>query len=629
MKREWTRYDATLEARAYEYAILLALRKCGLYLRSRSEAKVIGLRLPKDAASEVYREALRVLLKATKVLDHYHVGAISVGRRGDVLSEDARDLVRQRSAVIIVIDHEATVPSQLELAFDRIVDVSPVRPAHLMAAARDLWQMTITYEQATKLAGFSSELLFAALRRGRSLDAVIEKLEATASSILRKPTAWEPRLEELEGYGEARVWGEALVSDLAEWRAGRIPWRDIDAGLLLSGPPGTGKTLFASALARSCGAHFIGTSSAQWQATGHLGDMLGAMRRAFRDARANAPTVLFIDEIDAVGDRKSFGGENASYSRQVVNALLELLDGSHSREGVIVVAASNHPDELDPAMKRPGRLDRHIVIELPDLAARQQMLAIHLGFDPERLDKLKETAKAMSGYSGALIAQVAKDARRIARKRGREVTLEDVRSLVPPLAEVTGEERWETCVHEAGHVIVGLAFSVGELDFVAIARHVGDLGRKAGFVRWRRDGRRNQTKQFYLNSIASNLAGMAAEKIFTGDILDGSGGYEGSDLQRASDMATSMVASLGLGSLHYFDVSSPKELHELRRRDPALRVQVEAILKEQLARAEEVISVRRDDLQALAAALMDRECMSGREVMELIARGPSSGQSAA
>lgn len=627
MKREWTKYDATLEARAYEYAIRIALRKCGLYLKSRSEAKVIGLRLPENAASEVYRDALRVLLKAHEALDHYHVAAVSLGRRGDTLSEDARDLVRKRSAVIVTIDHDATVSPQFELAFDRIVDVDPVRPAHLMSAAKDLWQMTLTRDQATELAKFHPKLLFTALRRGRSVDAVIARLAAVATA--EKPTKWEPRLEELEGYGDARAWGETVVSDLTEWRAGRISWRDVDSGLLLSGPPGTGKTLFAAALARSCGAHFIGTSSAQWQAEGHLGDMLGAMRASFRQAAENAPTILFIDEIDSIGDRRSFAGSNASYSMQVVNALLELLDGSHGREGVIVIAASNFPDKLDSALKRPGRLDRHIVIGLPDLAARQQMLATHLEITPERAHDLKGAAKAMSGYSGALVAQVAKDARRIARKKGREVTVEDVFALVPPLAEMDGDERWETCVHEAGHAVVGAEFSVGNLEFIAVASEVGHLDAKAGYVHWRRKVRRNRTRQSYLDEIASILAGMAAEKVFIGDILDGSGGHEGSDLQRASDLATLMVANLGIGALHYCDVSSSKELDELRRGDSGLRGHIEAILKEQLDRAEDVIRARRNNVEALARALMERECLVGREALDLIGREITNDQSGA
>jgi cell division protease FtsH len=626
MKREWTKYDATLEARAYEYAIRVALRKCGLYLRARSEAKVIGLRLPDGAAVDVYREALRVLLKATEALDHYHVATVALGRRGETFSDDAREVVRMRSAVVVMIEYGSTMPFEFELAFDRIVTVDPLRPAHLMSAAREAWKMDIGREDANTLVRFPPALLFAALRRGRPVDVVLSKLAGAPTAP--KTGRWEPRLEELEGYGEARIWGEALVSDMADWRSGRISWRDVDAGLLLSGPPGTGKTLFAAALARSCEAHFIGTSSAQWQSKGHLGDMLGAMRRTFREARDHTPTILFIDEIDSIGDRRSLRGDNADYGRQVVNALLELLDGSETREGVVVIAASNYPDKVDSALRRPGRLDRHIAIGLPDQAGRAQMLAVHLGSTSIDADALKEAARSMSGYSGALIAQVARDARRVARRKGREAELADILAVVPPLAAMDGTERWETCVHEAGHVIVGLEFGIGTLEFIAVACEVGHLDQKAGHVQWKRPLRRNRTRQSYLDELAMIMAGMAAEKVVIGDILDGSGGTEGSDLHRASDLATLMTVSLGLGALHFCDVSTPGELDRLRRKDPVLRGQVEDLLAQQLARATRAIQSRRMDVEALAGQLMEREIMSGQEVSRILNR-PSGGQSAA
>lgn len=377
--------------------------------------------------------------------------------------------------------------------------------------------------------------------------------------------------------------------------------------------------MFASALARSCGAHFLGTSSAQWQAKGHLGDMLGAMRKSFRDAANMAPTILFIDEIDAIGDRRAFRGDNAAYSLQVINALLELLDGSDGREGVVVVAASNLPDNLDPALRRPGRLDRHIVIGLPDQAARVQMLATHLELGSGRGDTLREVAKAMSGYSGALIAQVAKDARRIARREGREVAVADVLSFVPPLIAIGADERWESCIHEAGHAIVGLELEVGDLEFIAVAREVGHLDERAGHIHWKRSVRRNRRRQSYLDEIAMVLAGMAAEKIVIGDILDGSGGVEGSDLQRASDMGTLMLANLGLESLNYCDISSSKELDELRRTDPILRQRVEALLAVELQRAVGIVERRRADVERLARAVDERGLLTGRDVRDAIA----------
>ncbi len=348
--------------------------------------------------------------------------------------------------------------------------------------------------------------------------------------------------------------------------------------------------------------------------------MLGAMRKSFRDARDNAPSVLFIDEIDAIGDRRKFTGDYASYSVQVVNALLELLDGSDEREGVIVVAASNFPQNLDPALKRPGRLDRHIVIELPDQAARVQMIATHLGLGSGATGDLHEAARAMSGYSGALIAQVAKDARRIARKEGRGVEIADLQALVPPLAAVEDIERWESCVHEAGHAVVGLELGVGDLEFIVVARRLGHHDHRAGHVQWKRKVTLNRRKQSYVNEVTMLLAGMAAERVIIGDILDGSGGSEGSDLQRASDLVTLMVSNLGLGSLHYLEVSTSKDLDDLRRNDPVVRGKVEELLSRYLSRAEEILEACKKDVELLASTLMDCELVSGQEVLQLIGR---------
>lgn len=616
MQKKTAEREASLEAITYAVAVRNALRRCGFYLRAQRIDRAVGLKLPPEAEMETYREATRAVLGQADALNHYTVTTIELGRKAETYSEDARKVLAHRWAVVVLIENGTKLPPEVAIALDRIVDVGSVKPTHLMSAVKGEWGVDIDSEVAKQLCGYPPKLLFGALRKGRPIDMVVEK--HVAASAASKPSAWEPRVEELEGYGEARLWAASLVVDLTDWRDGKIAWRDVDAGLLLSGPPGTGKTLFASALARSCGAKFVGTSSAQWQAKGHLGDMLGAMRKSFRDAADSAPSVLFIDEIDSIGDRRAFRGDSASYCLQVVNALLELLDGSDGREGVIVVAASNFPDHLDPALRRPGRLDRHIVIGLPDGAARAQMLAMHLG-GQMAVEALQEAAMATSGYSGADLAQVAKDARRVARRQGREVAVSDVLALVPPVAIIDGAERWEACVHEAGHAVVGLELAVAEIELMVVAREAGHRDGSVGHVQWRRKVRRNRSRQSYLDEIAMMLAGMAAERIILGDIFDGSGGVEGSNLQRASDMATLMLANLGIGSLHYCDVTTSKEFDELRREDPGLRCRVEDLLAAQLERAVAIVENRKAEVKRLAHAVGERGLLSRREVAELIA----------
>lgn len=139
-----------------------------------------------------------------------------------------------------------------------------------------------------------------------------------------------------------------------------------------------GKTVFAQALAKSCDVHLVLGSIGRWQAKGHLGDMLKAMRAAFDEARARVPSIMFLEEIDAVGDREKFSDHNAQYCTEVVNALLECIDGAEGREGVVVVGACNHPHKIDAALTRAGRLDRHIRIPLPDRKGREGILRWHL-----------------------------------------------------------------------------------------------------------------------------------------------------------------------------------------------------------------------------------------------------------
>ncbi|WP_292492059.1 ATP-binding protein [Mesorhizobium sp.] len=189
-------------------------------------------------------------------------------------------------------------------------------------------------------------------------------------------------------------------------RPGRLGgWQDVDRGILLSGPPGTGKTTFAGALARTCDVHLVLGSLGRWQAKGHLGDLLKAMRAAFDEARKNAPSIIFIDEIDAVGDREKYSDHNAQYCTEVVAALLECIDGADGREGVTVVGACNHPHKLDAALVRAGRLDRHVHIPLPDQQGREGILRWHLqGLLPDA--DLSGIAAKTAGWNGASLEQL-------------------------------------------------------------------------------------------------------------------------------------------------------------------------------------------------------------------------------
>ncbi|TBZ57131.1 AAA family ATPase [Rhizobium leguminosarum bv. viciae] len=604
---------STLEVQTYAFAVRSALRRGRVFLPGNH---LVGMRLPPDAAMDGYKDAVETILKSVS-LEHYTITMVTVASRtGETEATDAIYLSRYRAALIVLIQDDADVPTELVVALDRIVDVAPVNARHLVAAAKSSIAMNMPLEIARKLAAFPPNMLFLALRPERSPDAVLEKLEAAAPEQKHppKPPSWKPRIEELEGYGQAKEWALDLIADLRDWGEGRIAWSDVASGILLSGPPGTGKTMFAEAVARSCGANFIAASSAVWQAKGHLGDMLAAMRRSFEKAAKTAPTVLLIDEIDSIGDRAKFKGHNTDYSIQVVNALLELLDGSGGREGVIVVAATNYPEQVDPALRRPGRLDRHAVIELPDEDTRATIIAMHLG-DGLTTDELKTLAAATAGCSGAQLGQFVADAKRRARRQGRDVRPADLIAMIPPVRHLTEKERRIASTHEAGHAVVGIELGVATVDCIVVLPKVMRGDGVQGYVQWQMERPLFRSRKSYAYELAMLLGGLASEQMMLGESFDGSGGGANSDLHRATNLATIMVVSLGMGGMiSYSHASSSEDLAELRRDDADLRRRVERLLSEALDRACEIISRRRDDVERLVRILCEREIVTGDEL---------------
>ncbi len=204
-------------------------------------------------------------------------------------------------------------------------------------------------------------------------------------------------VETLSGYGKAKTWALDLKGDLADYRARSLAWSDMSTKLLLYGAPGTGKTTFARALCNSLQVPLVVTSVSTWLQGGHLNDVIEKMAKTFAEARALAPSILFIDEIDGIGKRQPAAQEYADYWNTVVNKALELLDGVVKSEGLIVVGATNRPEQIDDAIKRSGRLETHIEIPLPDVATLAEILAYHLGDDVAALVRDKNAAGAEVG----------------------------------------------------------------------------------------------------------------------------------------------------------------------------------------------------------------------------------------
>ncbi|MBQ1203180.1 MAG: AAA family ATPase, partial [Loktanella sp.] len=272
-------------------------------------------------------------------------------------------------------------------------------------------------------------------------------------------------LQNLAGFPlapEVRETVGQMVSDLKDWQKGLIKWDDVMRGVLLYGPTGSGKTQVARLLANEAGITVHAGSLLQWIASGERGSSTYvAMRRFFETAAEQAPCVVFIDELDAIGDRDRAPDHNSAWTNGVVTALLECLDGFDGKEGIVMLAATNHLDKIDAAIKRPGRFDKAVRVDYPTITLMPEVLRWHLKDDLTGHD-IVPLAQQLFGLSGAAVEGLVKEARARARRAQHPLTLDDLTDVIseryPPLAS---DRRRVAAIHEAGHAIVAAATQSG------------------------------------------------------------------------------------------------------------------------------------------------------------------------
>jgi hypothetical protein len=602
-----------LEDVAYGIALKKAARLGGAF-RQQARQVVIILKLPEGAVPHRYEAAALMMAREMEALHRLGIVLPKANRKGALDTAVVEDQIQSGSSMLVLWPPGHVIPRSIAVAADHLFDVDPVRPFHLVAAAKAVLGYSVGLADAARILEHPPEVVFAALRPGRELDVVLDRLQQ-AGTIRSSHDAC--RLEDMAGYGEARDWGLSLAADIALWRQGRISWEDVDRGILLSGPPGTGKTLFAGALARTCGAHLVAASVSRWQSAGHLGDTLAAMRASFAEASAKKPAILFLDELDSIGDRATISGKDAIYWTQVINSLLELVDGHERLDGVVVVGATNHPEAIDRALMRSGRLDRHIRIPLPDAEARRRLARTYFG-DHLLEDDLNRISVATAGLSGADFAKVGREARRSARRTGAAITAETILSSLPQGLRIEGVRRRAVSVHEAGHAIVGIHLDVGRLEVVAVPWEVRGV-QPAGFAHFETSDGVARDRRFYLDRVAMMLAGRAAEEELIGTAYDGAGGGEGSDLHAATDLVTFTEIQLGMGEgISYLDAKSPTERDRIRQSNPVIAARVERVLAREMKRSREIVRLYRDAVEAVAEALESRGQIAGEEVARLL-----------
>lgn len=610
----------TLIARRF---IVRALRKEGMQHVLKGRMATVGFIVPQSVATAwIHSAAIDLLNDLTSNRQTYHL--LFDSKKGSNSKGHAQSVnaTLVDSHILFGFASEKQHFSDAFLAAaDRIVALESVDHTAIQTAFRAIMGVSAPTSVVEAAATIQDGMLSAIVKRGRRLPDVVQILGRQRSSV--ENAARIQTIDTLSGYGEAADWGRALVSDLAAYKAGSITWADVDGGALMSGPSGTGKTFFAQCLAATCGVPLYAHSLAQWQAKGHLGSLLAAMRAAFDQAIANAPCILFLDEFDAFGSRDRLSLNHEQYCSEVINALLECLDGVEKRTGVVVIGATNYPERIDHALLRPGRLGRHLQISLPDTAARLGILRHHLG-DAIAAADLTRVAARLEGATGAVIEQIVRDARRRARTNHREMAPSDLTASLPARANLSEESFLRACTHEAGHALVGyvLRDEAGAVPVeIKVFREISETRMGHGHTIHRNTPGFDRTPKTYLAIITTILGGLAAEHVLMGEFGDFGGSAPGSDLHQATMIATAMVASFGMdGSLVYLTSNRHEDLSQRLKCDGRLRSRVEVMLRECFNQAEAILSREKATLRRIVETLQATCVMNADELAEHIAR---------
>ena len=404
----------------------------------------------------------------------------------------------------------------------------------------------------------------------------------------------------------------------------------IPKGVLLVGPPGTGKTLISRAVAGEAGVPFFSISGSEFVEM-FVGVGASRVRDLFEQAKRQAPAIIFIDEIDAVGRKRSSGQSGGAHDEreQTLNQILVEMDGFEGTSHVIVIAATNRPDVLDPALLRPGRFDRQVTLANPDVKERTAILEVHARNKPiEAAVKLDTLARSTPGFSGADLANLVNEAAILAvRRRHHSISMDDLQEAIDRViggpqkkARVMSElEQQRTAYHEGGHAVVG-RFSEDHDPVHKVT--IVSRGRMGGYTRFLpEEDRHYMTRAGFEAMIASALGGWMAERLVFGDVSTGAS----NDIEKATNIAHSMVTTYGmsetLGPLAlgtretggYVGASGEPRTYSERVAE-AIDAEVRSLIEAGMRQAEQILSQHRDVLDRLAVALLEEETIEGDDL---------------
>jgi len=444
--------------------------------------------------------------------------------------------------------------------------------------------------------------------------------------------------EDVAGIDEAREELQEIVEFLKDPQRFSKLGGQIPKGALLVGSPGTGKTLLARAIAGEAGVPFFTISGSDFVEM-FVGVGASRVRDMFEQAKKNSPCIVFIDEIDAVGRSRGHGLGNSNDEReQTLNQLLVEMDGFEANEGIIIIAATNRPDVLDPALLRPGRFDRQVVVPIPDIDGREKILGVHMKKVPLAPDVNPRTiARGTPGFSGADLANLVNEAALLAARRNKRLVamqeFEDAKDKVMMGAErrsmvMTEDEKKMTAYHEAGHALVSLNEPASDPIHKAT---IIPRGRALGMVMRlpERDSYSYHRDKMHAN-LAVAMGGRVAEDIIFGHDKVSSGAS--GDIQYATDLARNMVTKWGmsevLGPLQYeqsqegyLGMGQTARTMAGDETNKLIDAEIKRLVEEGLRRATDILTEQEDKLHLLAQALLEYETLSGEEINTLMEGG--------
>ena len=490
--------------------------------------------------------------------------------------------------------------------------------------------------------GFFALIYFFCFRRIGGEGGIFSFGKSRAKMLNGKEDKKKITFADVAGVDEAKEEVAEIVSFLKEPEAFRKLGGRIPKGILMVGPPGTGKTLLAKAIAGEAEVPFFAISGSDFEEM-FVGVGASRMRDMFAEAKKRAPCIIFIDEIDSIGMKRTgagaLGGSHAY--EQTLNTMLVEMDGFDANEGVIVIAATNRPDTLDAALLRPGRFDRQVNVELPTLKGREEILALHgkkITFAPDA--DLKRVARGTPGFSGADLANLLNEAALLATRKklaGVDMaTLDEARDKViwgreRKSAGYSRHDREITAWHESGHALLQVLLpNTDPLHKVTIIPRGRALGATMSLPE---NDVLNHTRSYFLDELVVMCGGRVAEKIFTGEISTGAA----QDIRQATATAREMVCTYGMSERFGFQSFKEPSSFTSAELSPAfseatsqeIDAEVTKLVADAYAKAEKLIGENRDKLELVANTLLEKETMDGRDVEALIKGETAATETAA